>query len=370
VSRYILLLSLTASLALAALALAGLALVSQPRHENGIALRRMEDRLERLEERLDDALDDLERLAAQPRPTRSPPPPAEPPASSEAAVSLLPFERPEPLLDELLARLEDLETRLKGLEVDPTERAYSFLRSRSPELRREGIRSLVRVARSDAEARQALRQMLADADPGVRRAALDGLAGAGDREAAAEIQRLLADPDAGVRREAIDSLADLGVKESGLAIAALLKDPDRRVRAEAASALGRLKASEAAGFLLAVLQDPDDSVRGEAIASLGEVGDRNAASYLRAVYDGDPGRHRTRLVRALQRLGDSQPFDAEVSRLSEAALGGATEAARSDAIRALAALSRERSRPIIEQALRDSSPRVRAAAQRARGGSN
>jgi HEAT repeat protein len=83
------------------------------------------------------------------------------------------------------------------------------------------------------------------------------------------------------------------------------------------------------------------------------------------MYNQDPGRHRFRLVWALKNLGDNQPFQQEISRMSKAALEGADEGARREAIRTLSWFARDQARDVFQQALQDPSERVRREAQRA-----
>jgi HEAT repeat protein len=272
---------------------------------------------------------------------------------------------PDGDLEGVLARLDDLDTRLRGLEVDPIERGYAYLESRNSELRRQGIFTLERIAQHDPEARAAIRQMLADPDARVRLASLDTLADLGDKESAAQITNLLGDPEASVRREAITSLARLDYREGGMAIAELISDPDRETRERAADAMGKLKFKEGMNLLVGALADPSQEVRGEAIASLGEVGNPAVVPQLRRIYEQDPGQHRFRLVMALKNLGDTQPFQQEVTRLSGTALNDQSEYARSRAIRTLSWFARDASRDVFKKALEDSSSRVRHEAQRA-----
>ena len=268
-------------------------------------------------------------------------------------------------IESVLARLDIIETRLRGLEADPVERAFNFLQSGSASLRREGVRALERIAQNDPQARDAIRQMLLDPDPQVRSAAADSLADIEDKAAVPQLLGLLGDPEASVRREALGSLGELEAKDAALEVAGLLKDPDARVRQEAADVLGGLQARDAAEFLTAALADADEEVRGEAIASIGEVGDASAAPLLRDMYSKNPGPHRLRLALALQKLGDNGPMTAEIQRLSAAALGDASENARSEAIRTLSRLAGRQAESVYRQALEDTSQRVRREAERA-----
>ncbi|MBI4604785.1 MAG: HEAT repeat domain-containing protein [Planctomycetes bacterium] len=267
-------------------------------------------------------------------------------------------------LETLEKRLDTLAERLEGLEDDPLRRAYAFLGSESEELRREGVRTLRRVGRSDAVARKAVRGLLKDPSARVRREALQALGALRDKDSAPEAMELLADQDAATRREAIQALRDMGFAEAGAAIAQSLADPEDRVREEAADALGRLKAQDAAEALVKALADTNEAVRGEAIASLGEIGAKSAAPALRQVWESGPGEHRMRLVLTLRTLGDEVPFRQEVERLSKIVAADADEQARRRALQGLAGLALRESLAVFERALDDPSSLVRAEAQR------
>ncbi|MBN1443392.1 MAG: HEAT repeat domain-containing protein [Planctomycetes bacterium] len=280
----------------------------------------------------------------------------------EASREASPLERD---LQRLFARFDDMERRIRALEEDPVQRGYNFLESESAALRRDGIFALERLAQSDPEARQAIRDMLGDMDPRVRLAALDTLADIEDRESLALVRQMLGDEDPAVRREVVNSIVRLGDRDSAAAVAQLLGDPDDRVREMVADSLGRLKTPETASVLLGALGDPNDRVRGEAIASLGELGAKEAIPQLRQMYEKDPGRHRFRLITALRGLGDSQPYQQEIQRLSQSALSGGDERARVEAIRTLSWFARDQAKEIFEKARQDASGRVRQEAERA-----
>jgi len=268
-------------------------------------------------------------------------------------------------LASLSGRLEAIETRLRGLEEDPVERGYTYLQSDSADLRRQGILALERFAAKDPEAIAAIREMLTDPNAEVRRTTLDTLADLEDKASAGNAVPLLDDEDASVRREAVLTLARLGHAEAGADIAGLLTDPDASVRERAADALGNLKFRGADDQLLRALDDSNGRVRGEVISSLGEAGVKAAAPRLRALYDDNPGDQRYRLAITLRRLGDTAPFEAEVSRLSSSALEHESASQRRGSIRTLAWLARDESKEVFQRALEDSSSQVREEAQRA-----
>jgi HEAT repeat protein len=388
--------NLALTIALAALVLAGLNLLSRHpgRSESGPKtsdwhkpLKQLEDRLGRLEMRLKD-------VAADPfvaSPSAAPSGDQASPEATQGNVAALPAE-----LARLASRLDDLTYRIQGLEEDPISRGYAYINSESPQLRLEGITALRRVAQFDTTARDTIRnmlydsnprvrmeatdalgdlgdrdaaplmaQMLSDADPNVRREAIDFFADWGHKESSALIARMLSDPDAGVRREAVVALGTLGASDADSSISQLLSDSSDAVRQQAADVLGRLKVRNASPALLQALNDSNGEVRGEAIASLGEIGATEAIPYLRDMYQRDSGRDRIRLVIALRSLGDEQPFRQEVQRLSDAALSDGDAGARARAIQTLSSFARDQSRDIFTRALQDENDRVRHEAERA-----
>ena len=93
----------------------------------------------------------------------------------------------------------------------------------------------------DTVAIEALVELTDDAEPTVRAAAVDGLAGSTTETATAALRRALDDPDPTVRVAAIRGLADRAAKADLEAAATILgSDPSPRVRAELAVALGRI----------------------------------------------------------------------------------------------------------------------------------
>ena len=278
---------------------------------------------------------------------------------------------------DLLARLEVLETRLRGLEEDPIQRAFTYLQSENPGLRRRGVHDLENLAKSDPEALRAVREMAADPDPGVRQAVLDTLADISDKEAIPLAANLLDDDSLDVRREAINTLMRLESKDHAGAIASFLADEDTKSRYMAADAMGKLGYDASASDLVSLLADADAGVRGQAISSLGEIGATNALPQLRDLYANvtaegakNAGDHRFRLARAMKQLGDPAAIQTEVSRLGETALDqAANPRARHGALRALMYYGRDEpaAKKIFEQAAKDGTDWVRREAQRALG---
>lgn len=346
---------------------------SLPAPGDSVPVELVEQRLERLERDVIDRLADLEtrldQVARGENVRRARPPVA---STEEGDLEAGDGESdPEEELDPQLVqvRLDNLDQRLKVLEDDPVERAYHYLESLDPRLRREGIFSLEDRAKIDPEARAALREMLADPDAGVRQATLDTLADLRDTEALPRVPALLADESAAVREEAIKTIARLKGADYAADLLPLAADGEARVRIAALDALGDLGFQGGASALVMALEDGNEEVRARAITSLGEVGARDAAPKLRQILEESPGKNRTRLILSLNRLGDPGPYRQELSRLGQQALEAESASARRDALGQLRYFERGDVKEIVERARKDSNRDVRRMAEwLARGG--
>jgi HEAT repeat protein len=328
-----------ATIAAAALAAAGLAALRMDRggaRSEPAGRPELEARLERLAAEVEARLARLEdRL---PGAWGAPPAPGEPfPEEAGEAEGGAPTPREElaARLARLEARLQVLEARLKGLEEDPVERGFTYASSTSPELRRRGVKALERVARSDPQALEAIR-------------------------------RLLADPEPRVRQEAVESIADLAdglspgdprLEEAARSLAERLSDEDPRVRRAAADLLGDLRSPQAALALIASLEDPDREVRRRVIDSLADLEDPAAVPALRALHE--RGERSLELALALKRLGDPVPFRSEAERLAQTFSTSQDEGERRKALKVLARQGGEEFRALFTRALSDPSPAVR-----------
>jgi VWFA-related protein len=214
----------------------------------------------------------------------------------------------------------------------PRERLASLLHDiedRDDDMRRDAAWDLGFV--DDPRARLALRAAIDDSDPGVRRAAIEGLARLREeRGIEAIVERLLADPDVGVR-----DAAAAGLRE--LAPASI----DPLARAVAAGA-GR-----------------HWMPRGlpEAAVLLGTIGDDRAIDPLGALLDSRAVEARVAAARALEALGLAGGIPA-----LRRALGDAAPEVRQAAAQGLFALGGSASRPVLEARLAsEADPGVRAA---------
>jgi len=98
----------------------------------------------------------------------------------------------------------------------------------------------------------------------------------GDR-AVELVTSALANPDARVRLEALRSLAKLGDEDSGDLVLGLLDDSDRDVRVAAAVAAGELHVERALRHVIRMLdetKDPDEAIA--LVRALGHLGDPGA----------------------------------------------------------------------------------------------
>ena len=268
-------------------------------------------------------------------------------------------EVPEGESDDLAIRVSALRIRVEALESDPIQRGYRYLDSESVELRKQGILALERIANSDPDALQAIKDMMNDPSEDVRWLSVDTMADLDRKESIPLLMGMLDDSSEKVRREAINSLGRLGAADAGPQIASFLEAENSETRARAADALGRVKFAGAETALLASLADKDSEVRSQAISSLGEIGAKNAVPVLRKIYNENPGDQRYRLISSLKSLGDNEPFNFEFKRLSAQALESEDHNKRTEAIRNLTWFAKTEARGVFQQLTKDPNKRVR-----------
>jgi HEAT repeat protein len=132
------------------------------------------------------------------------------------------------------------------------------------------------LANTDGGGTDALAGGLRDLDPGVRVAALRGVARIGEVSALPDVARLLADPEPAVRAGAAVALAACSPAGSDLRahLGPLLSDPDPQVRARAAGTLRRFSAGGDGRVVLDQMAgSPDPEWRAAAVLTLGELGE-------------------------------------------------------------------------------------------------
>lgn len=118
--------------------------------------------------------------------------------------------------------------------------------------------------RRDADAREGLCELAADADSEVAAAAVEALGRIGDARDADAAAAALVHASSSVRRAAVDALSALASPRAVAWATTALADPDPSVRARAAGGLAELPAEDAGrravGALVAALEDDDPGV--------------------------------------------------------------------------------------------------------------
>ncbi|MGZ8515059.1 MAG: Npt1/Npt2 family nucleotide transporter [Candidatus Limnocylindrales bacterium] len=200
---------------------------------------------------------------------------------------------------------------LGALGGDPQVAAALLEASSAPEatVRRMAVGLLARLHGSDAG--EALVRALDDDDPGVRAAAIDGLASLGPPSDMADpVAARLDDPDEQVRAAAVRAVARLSGGAFTERLETLAVDPSMPVRAAVAVALDDLDGG-ARGRVAAQLADPSPEVRRsaiEAVAAVGGVahGDTIAPILINALDDDSPRVRRTAADLLARRTADTE----------------------------------------------------------------
>lgn len=207
------------------------------------------------------------------------------PSARAAAVRRLAGASTGPALAPVLEALADPHPYVRraaagvlGLVPEPAARAR--LASEAPRWRSEPARAAFCHAAAlwlDETGRAALRALLRDPAPGVRREALRWLAEERDEASAEALRGAVADPDAAVRAEALALLSaspEAAAGLGGLPLERLLGDADPGVRQAALEGLVLRGGDAAAVGVLRLLDDPSWSVRLLAATLAGGVRDR------------------------------------------------------------------------------------------------
>ena len=126
----------------------------------------------------------------------------------------------------------------------------------------------------DEKSFTALEKLLADADSGVRIAAMTSLARL--KAPIALIERMIGDADKNVRVAAVETLGELKDTEAVPSLLRCLKDEHWGVRCAAAAALGLIGERASVPNLIDALKDPDPDMRVASSEALGLIGDVDA----------------------------------------------------------------------------------------------
>lgn len=235
------------------------------------------------------------------------------------------------------------------LDKDPLAAAEAGLSAQHEDVRRRGLRQLVKVLKADAgaPALALLGRAINDIAPAVRTEAFKtalNLPVGGSPEAAlrfalqslhsdlrrevltevmAEIQKpwawpllldLLDDPDSSVRREALEFARKKGKGKEPDPLARALRSPHADLRLEATQQLAKKSNAAARALLVETLSDADRDVRLAALQALEATGEEAA---LRAALQSPHADIRIRTAAALAAAGDAAAADALLLQLAE-----------------------------------------------------
>lgn len=157
-----------------------------------------------------------------------------------------------------------------------------------------------------------LAALASDADPRVRKAAIESVGRIGDTLAADAAIRLLSDPTPFVRAHAARALGDLDRSDTAPAVAGLLGDADWWVRAAAKHALEAMGA-EVWPVLVRCLNDGDGFVRNGAAEVFQNLGILDSLIVMEAASD-DPSDAKVDLLRRIAAAGGTRLTDSLVER--------------------------------------------------------
>lgn len=194
------------------------------------------------------------------------------------------------------------------------------------------------IAMGDAN-RPIIEGMIEDENTLLVRSGVAILGEMGGDNALALVTSALAHPDARVRREALLALAKLGDDEAGALVVALLEDSEHEVRVAAATAAGALKVERALRPVLRLLE---------------EEGDGDGA---------------VPFIEALGKLGDPGAVPAIEKHAVKSLFSKPRTEVRVAAYRALHEIGSPHARDLVQKALSDKEPAVRAAVRRITGSS-
>jgi HEAT repeat protein len=222
---------------------------------------------------------------------------------------------------------------------------------------------------------EALRGLLADPVPAVRResaTALGRIGPAAAAPAAAELAARLDDADEEVRCRSAEALGRAGglPADTLTALVRLLVEPNARLRVAAAHALGAMKADAASAVptLVPLLHSDDEAVREAAAEAVGRIGvlpDAACATLTHSLENGDSAAK----ARTAEALGTIGPAAADAAPALAEALTDGSDRVRAKAAQALGQIGEGAAGavPSLVRALRDQDTWVSALAAEALG---
>jgi HEAT repeats len=208
----------------------------------------------------------------------------------------------------------------------------------------------------------AIRNDLADStDRLARRIHYDALVEMGDASRKV-VEEMAVDENRFLVRNAVAILGEVGGDRAVELVTSALANPDARVRREALLSLAKLRDEEAGQLVVGLLDDPDPGVRIAAAIAAGELKIERALRSLIAMLDGssDPD-ERPPLIRALGQLGDPGAVASIEKHAVRSLFSRPPTDVRIAAYRALNSIGTPHARRLLNQAVSDKDPEVKAA---------
>lgn len=193
------------------------------------------------------------------------------------------------------------------------------LEDQSKNIRMRAARALGKM-RSD-EAYAALQPALEDAEPEVRKAAVEALATYGEVDGKMEIfeklAKLFEDEEAAVRRTAVEKVALSGGHATRDLLIPALDSEDFMVKRTAVEKLGELRAKKAVPKLIPILRVDNASLREEAARALGNIRARDAVEHIKELLKDENWDVRRAAVAALGMIGGTGHMDELINMLDD-----------------------------------------------------
>lgn len=239
-----------------------------------------------------------------------------------AAQALGSFDDPEPQVLDALSRAAgaDADAGVRGAAIDALDRIGPAAVERFL-LDRAGVED---VGGADWARAEVFARALSAEVPEFRMAAADLLGRSDAPNVVPKLVARLEDDDDRVRASAARACGRLGHPRAVAALAGRAEDPAPRVRHAAADALGRIDAEETRRGLRRFLDDPAPDVRQTALNALGDTGDVGAVERISEALTDDHERVRRAAAFALLSTLSAAPTershavrDAIVDRLNE-----------------------------------------------------
>ena len=190
----------------------------------------------------------------------------------------------------------------------------------------------------------------------------DELSSQGDRRAVEALVEGLSDANPEVRRAAVDALARIGGNEVGSPLAFCLSDEDPVIRLKAATELWKVGDDKVVEPLIEALGDPSWEVQMAVATALGQLGDQQAVKPLLNALKTPHWQLRWRAAAALGWLGDDQAIQPLLRSLQDE-----TSLVRAAACESLGRLQAQEAIQPLMKALADGDPQVREMASLALG---